>query len=57
MYKCQECGKKFKTVATAQKASNNGCPKCGGVDIDIDTDNPTCALPKPKVGPRTRKTV
>lgn len=36
-YKCLECGKKFKTVKAAQAAVNNGCPKCGGSDIDIDT--------------------
>lgn len=35
-FKCQECGKKFKTTAAAEKASNDGCPKCGGVDIDVD---------------------
>ena len=38
MYKCQECGKKFKTTKAAQKASNDGCPKCGGCDIDIDVE-------------------
>lgn len=37
MYACQECGKKFKTTKAAERASNNGCPKCGGVDIDLDT--------------------
>jgi DNA-directed RNA polymerase subunit RPC12/RpoP len=42
MFKCQECGRKFKTVKSAQRASNNGCPKCGGVDIDIDTDAYRC---------------
>lgn len=31
---CQECGRKFKTVAAAEKAASEGCPKCGGVDID-----------------------
>ena len=34
---CLECGKKFKTAASAEKAANDGCPKCGGLDIDIDT--------------------
>ena len=34
-FECLECGKKFKTVAAAEKASLNGCPKCGGSDIDI----------------------
>lgn len=31
---CQECGKKFSTVKAAEKAASEGCPKCGGVDID-----------------------
>lgn len=35
---CLECGRKFKTVKAAEKAANNGCPGCGGVDIDIDID-------------------
>jgi len=35
-YKCQECGRKFKTTKAAERASKNGCPKCGGVDIDLD---------------------
>jgi len=34
-FECMECGKKFYTVKTAERASHNGCPKCGGVDIDI----------------------
>ena len=36
MYKCQECGKKFKSAKSAENACNNGCPKCGGSDIDLD---------------------
>jgi predicted nucleic acid-binding Zn-ribbon protein len=35
MFQCQECGKKFKTTAAAERASSNGCPKCGGCDIDL----------------------
>lgn len=38
MFKCQECGRKFKTVSAARKASLNGCPKCGGCDIDVDVN-------------------
>lgn len=38
MFACMECGKKFKTVSAAQRASNNGCPKCGGVDVDLDPE-------------------
>jgi hypothetical protein len=32
-----ECGYKFKTVKAAEKASfgDDGCPKCGGSDIDL----------------------
>ena len=35
-FSCQECGKKFRTTKSAEKASHNGCPKCHGTDIDID---------------------
>jgi len=35
LFKCQECCKKFYNVETAEKAADLGCPKCGGVDIDI----------------------
>jgi len=37
-FACMECGHKFKTVKAAEKASfgPNGCPKCGGSDIDLD---------------------
>lgn len=35
-FKCMECGRRFATVATAERASMNGCPKCNGVDIDLD---------------------
>lgn len=34
-FACMECGKKFKTIAAAERASTNGCPKCGGVDVDL----------------------
>ena len=37
---CMECGRKFKTVSAAEKASSAGCPKCGGVDIDLADDDP-----------------
>ena len=37
MYCCLECGRKFKTIAAAERAADNGCPKCGGVDIDLDS--------------------
>jgi hypothetical protein len=35
LFKCLECGKKFYTTSSAEKASLNGCPKCNGLDIDI----------------------
>jgi len=34
-WKCQECGKRM-TLRAAEKASREGCPKCGGVDVDLD---------------------
>lgn len=40
MYKCLECGRKFRTTKAAERATNKGCPGCGGVDIDLDTDAP-----------------
>jgi predicted nucleic acid-binding Zn-ribbon protein len=49
MFKCQECGKKFKTTQAAERASNNGCPKCGGVDIDLDVPDNAPGDPR---GPR-----
>lgn len=35
LFECMECGKKFYTVAAAERATNHGCPKCGGSDIDM----------------------
>ena len=37
LFACQECGKQFYTVKSAERASfgERGCPKCGGADIDI----------------------
>jgi predicted nucleic acid-binding Zn-ribbon protein len=46
-FQCRECGKKFKTAQAAENASYNGCPKCGGCDIDVDTDPPA----RPRQGP------
>lgn len=37
MFSCQECGRKFKTAASAERAVMKGCPKCGGTDVDLDT--------------------
>lgn len=35
MFKCMECGRKFKTVKAAERAAfgPDGCPGCGGSDI------------------------
>ncbi len=38
MFICLECGRKLRTLNAAERAANNGCPKCGGVDIDIDLE-------------------
>ena len=46
-FKCLECGKKFKTVRAAERASYEGCPKCGGCDIDLDTE---VARPRMPIG-------
>ena len=34
LYQCQECGRKFYSVRTAQDAQRYRCT-CGGVDIDL----------------------
>jgi hypothetical protein len=36
-FACMECGYKFRTIASAERAAfgPNGCPKCGGADIDL----------------------
>ncbi len=36
-WKCQECGKRL-TLKQAERAVSEGCPKCGGSDIDIAVD-------------------
>ena len=38
MWICLECGRKFRTTKAAERATSEGCPGCGGVDIDLDTD-------------------
>lgn len=32
---CLECGRGFRTVAAARRAMHDGCPGCGGSDIDL----------------------
>jgi predicted nucleic acid-binding Zn-ribbon protein len=36
-WQCMECGRTFRTVAAAERAASDGCPNCGGVDVDIAT--------------------
>lgn len=46
MWKCQECGRKFRTVQAAERAASDGCPNCGGVDVDVDVgDRPSVFRP------------
>jgi len=34
---CLECGHKFRSAVTAENAAfRDGCPSCGGTDIDLD---------------------
>jgi ferredoxin-like protein FixX len=37
LFQCMECGKKYYSVASAERAtfSERGCLGCGGSDIDI----------------------
>lgn len=50
MFKCQECGRKFRTTKAAERAALNGCPGCNGVDIDLDPEAPVI----PVVAKRTK---
>jgi len=35
LFACQECGKKFYSVKSAENAAfGDGCPKCGSTDIE-----------------------
>ena len=34
LFECLECGRQFATVRAARKAVDQGCPRCGGTDID-----------------------
>lgn len=44
---CQECGHKFRTLRSAERASfgPEGCPECGGSDIDEGKPRPTTPVP------------
>lgn len=50
MFECLECRRKFRSVAAAERASYNGCPNCGSVDIDISVpDSPASFTDKIKL--------
>lgn len=34
-FSCQECGYAYRTAGAAERASLNGCPKCGATDVDV----------------------
>jgi len=44
-FKCMECGRKFKTARAAEKAAWDGCPGCGGADINMDPDPTPSTVP------------
>ena len=37
LFACQECGHKFYSAKAAERAmhGDDGCPRCGGTDIDL----------------------
>ena len=41
-----ECVRRFRTARAEERAASDGCPGCGGVDIDIDTTSPTPTRPR-----------
>ena len=45
LFQCQECGKLFRTVRAAERAYEDGCPKCGGCDIDLAPPVPIWSIP------------
>ena len=50
LFVCMECKKKFYTVKSAEKASYNGCPGCGGGDIEISPESYATVFKKFKSG-------
>jgi predicted nucleic acid-binding Zn-ribbon protein len=36
MFKCMECGQKLTTPQAESALSGNGCPRCGGSDVDVE---------------------
>ena len=47
-WQCWECGQRFRTARAAERAINDGCPGCGGVDIDIARTKVSEPRPRPK---------
>lgn len=43
LFSCKECGRRFFTVKSAERAVWSGCPQCGGGDIDIAPTPQTAA--------------
>jgi len=35
LFKCMQCGRKFRTTKSAERAMMRGCPKCGASDVDL----------------------
>jgi len=52
-FACNECGHRFRTVAAAEKASfgPDGCPGCGGADIDLGAAAPAASRTNLKPAP------
>ena len=40
-FQCMECERIFNSINAAEQAMEEGCPKCGGSDIDIATPKQT----------------
>lgn len=43
-YQCMECGRRFKSHRSAERAVNDGCPRCGGTDIDLASRGWKCPM-------------
>jgi hypothetical protein len=38
MFACKDCGRIFRRRTSAERASREGCPQCGGLDIGPSID-------------------
>lgn len=43
-FACMECGRRFRTARAAERAANEGCPNCGGTDVDLNVESETRKL-------------